>query len=319
MIHVEKHGPVTLIRMARGFMGRPLYWTAAYLVDGLLIDAGPPHTADELLPVVEQALHGDDLRQIVFTHGHEDHIGGLAVLRQRYPAAPVYASWRTRALIEEPSKLNLQFYRRMIWGKPQPVDGVRPLDDLNNRVKTPNYLFRVVETPGHSPDHVSFFEPTQRWLFSGDAFIGGRDRAWSPEFDLFNMMGSLRIMADLRPQRLFPGSGNVRRTPQADLYEKVGYFKKLTAEVARLDGLGMSAPEIVACLFKEEPTIRLWTFGHFSAANLIEACRTYNAIFAPARTSGSATRKQTDSPSFDASQSPGSSTDRSPGHSDAVR
>ena len=38
MIHVEQHGPVLAIRMARGFLGRPLAWTTAYWVDGLLID-----------------------------------------------------------------------------------------------------------------------------------------------------------------------------------------------------------------------------------------------------------------------------------------
>lgn len=36
MIHVEQHGPVTAIRMARSLLGRPVYWTAAYWVDGLL-------------------------------------------------------------------------------------------------------------------------------------------------------------------------------------------------------------------------------------------------------------------------------------------
>lgn len=318
MIHVEKHGAVTLIRMARGLLGRPLYWTAAYLVDGLLIDSGPPHTAHELIPVLEKALYGDELRQIVLTHGHEDHIGGLAALRKRYPAAPIYASWRTRALIEEPSRLNLQLYRRVIWGRPQPVDGVRLLDDLNNRIKTPGYLFRAVETPGHSADHVSFFEPTQRWLFSGDAFIGGRDRAWSPEFDLFNMMGSLRMMADLRPERLFPGSGNVRRTPQPELYEKVGYLKKLAGEVARLEAMNMTVPEMVACLFSDEPPVRTWTLGHFSAANLIEACRSYNALFAE-RAPVVESNARPQAPSSETHQTPGSSTDRSPGHSDAVR
>ena len=27
--------------------------------------------------------------------------------------------------------------------------------------------------------------------------------------------------------------------------------------------------------------LRLWTMGHFSAANLIDACRAYNALTAP--------------------------------------
>ncbi len=279
MIHVEQHGPVTVFRMARAFLGRPIYWTAAYLVDGLLIDAGPRRTAQELVAAVERTLDGQPLRQIVVTHGHEDHIGGLAALRQRFPAAPVYASRRTRTLIEDPDRLAMQRYRRFLWGKPRPLDGVRLLDEIDNRVETPDYILRVVETPGHSPDHVSFFEPTQRWLFAGDAFIGGRDQACSPEFDLFSTLGTLRMLSDLRPERLFPGSGHVRRTPQPELHEKIGYLKRLANEVVKLDALGMTAPEMVACLFDGEPPVRFWTGGHFSATNFIKACRSYNAVF----------------------------------------
>ena len=53
MIQVEQHGSVTVIRMARALLGRPLYWTAAYWLDGLLIDTTrslipPQHRADEI-------------------------------------------------------------------------------------------------------------------------------------------------------------------------------------------------------------------------------------------------------------------------------
>ena len=279
MIHVEQHGAVTVFRMARSFFGRPIYWTAAYLVDETLIDAGPRRTEDELVAAVARVLDGRPLRQIAITHGHEDHIGGLVALRKRFPAAPIYASRRTRTLIENPDKLAMQRYRRFLWGKPRSLDGVRLLDEIDNRLETPDHLLRVVETPGHSSDHVSFFEPTQRWLFSGDAFVGGRDQACSPEFDLFSTLGTLRMLADLRPERLFPGSGHVRRTPQPELHEKIGYFKRLANEVVKLDALGMTVPEMVACLFDGEPPVRFWTGGHFSAANFVKACQSYNAVF----------------------------------------
>ena len=40
----------------------------------------------------------------------------------------------------------------------------------------------------------------------------------------------------------------------------------------------MSVDEVVNNLFKGESSMRLLTGGHFSAANLVEACRTYNAL-----------------------------------------
>lgn len=277
MIQVEMHGPVTAIRMARGLLGRPVYWTAAYFVDGLLIDSGPVCTARELVRVLDKL----PVRQVVVTHCHEDHIGGLAAVRARFPEARLYAARRTMPYIAEPHLLGMQFYRRAIWGMPTAVGGVLTLDLVDEELRTEEYTFRVIETPGHSEDHISLFEPHQRWLFAGDAFIGGRDTAWTPEFNLFGTVGSLRTMASLRPERLFPGSGRVRRTPVPDILEKVNYLTKLAAEVGLLEAKGMSVAEMAAVLFKQKPAITYWSMGHFSAASLIEACRSYNAIFLP--------------------------------------
>ncbi|RIK51338.1 MAG: hypothetical protein DCC57_10855 [Chloroflexi bacterium] len=277
MIHVEQHGPVIAIRMARAFLGRPLYWTAAYWVDGLLIDTGPICTAQQLVRVLDQ-VHVD---QIVVTHSHEDHIGGLAALQARYPQACIYASRRALPVVTDPARLGMQLYRRVVWGKPKPVAQVHTLDEVENIVRTPAYALRVVETPGHSPDHISLFEPTQRWLFCGDAFIGGRDQNWSRDADMFGVLSSLRTLASLRPERLFPGSGTVRRTPLPELHDKIGSLMRLCREVARLDASGLSVDETVVCLFKGESSFRFWTGGHFSAANLVEACRSYNALMAP--------------------------------------
>ena len=277
MINVEQHDSVTVIRMARALFGRPLYWTAAYLVDGLLIDTGPVCTASELVRV----LDASKVEQVAITHSHEDHIGGLAAVRARFPGIPVYAARAALPAIEEPALLNMQRYRQLVWGVPAPQKDVRSLDEVEDVIRTPAHTLRVIETPGHSRDHVSYFEPTYRWLFCGDAFIGGRDIAWAPEFDMFAIVSSLRTMAALRPERLFPGSGTVRRTPLPDLHGKIGDLIQLAGEVMRLEEGGYTTGEIVEMLFKGEPQLRLWTLGHFSAANLVEACRAYNAVTAP--------------------------------------
>ncbi len=277
MIHVEQHGPVLAIRMARGFLGRPLVWTTAYWVDGLLIDTGPRCTVSELLKILSQL----PVNQIVVTHGHEDNIGGLEDIHSRFADAPIYASYHALNVIQEPTRLRLPLYRRLVWGVPKAIKQVRALDDVDNRLKTSNYTFRIVETPGHSRDHISLFEPTQRWLFSGDAFVGGIERTWTRESDLFGVVGSLQTLMSLRPERLFPSSGEVRRNPRPEIAEKIGNLMRLVKEVSRLEAAGMNVDEIVTCLFKGESPLRLWTGGHFSAANLVEACRSYNALMAP--------------------------------------
>lgn len=290
MIDIQSHGSVTAIRMARTFLGRPLYWTAAYWLDGLLIDSGPPCLAGELVQVVEQL----GVEQIVVTHGHEDHTGGLHALHRRFPAAPIRAAEMTIPFITEPDRLGQRLYQRFLWGAPKAVAPVQP---LGLQVKTANFVLRVVETPGHSRDHVAFFEPKQRWLFSGDAFIGGRDRAWSPQFEMFGTISSLRGLAALHPERLFPGSGHVRRTPLPELHGKIGRLLTLCRDVAQLDAVGMPDDEVIRRLCGGESSIRFWTGGHFSAQNLIDACRRYNEVFDPGLELAGKSQPGEDSPS----------------------
>lgn len=275
MIHVEQHGQVLAIRMSRSIFGRPFWWTTAYWVDGLLIDTGPRFAARTLLSVL-QNLHVD---QVVITHAHEDQMGGLSAVLRQYPKVTVYASPHTLPFLHDPKRITLPFYRRLVWGEPQPcVVGVS-LDKVDNLIRTPNYQLRTIETPGHTLDHIVLFEPRQRWLFSGDVFVHSQTSAWAAEADLFGVVSSLRTLAELHPERLFPSDGRISRTPLPELHGKIGHFLQLIREVARLDALGLSTAEIVLRLFQKEPPIHFWTLGHYSAANLIDACRSYNALF----------------------------------------
>ena len=246
-------------------------------MDGLLIDAGPPDTAQALVRVLRN-LRVD---QIVITHGHEERIGGLPALRRAFPAARIYAGVRTLPYLEEPTRLKLPFYRRMLWGMPTPFSDVLTLDVAGNLIQTPDYTLRVVETPGHTPDHITLFEPKQRWAFCSDAFTFGQDTAWNTEADLFAVVSTLRTLDSLHPERLFDGTGRVSRTPRPELHEKIGNLMRLAREVARLEALGLTVPEMVERLFRRESGANFWTLGQLSAANLVEACRSYNTIFMP--------------------------------------
>lgn len=275
MIHVEQHGQVLAIRMSRSIFGRPFWWTTAYWVDGLLIDTGPRFAARLLL----QALRKLQVEQVVITHAHEDQIGGLSAIQQQYPKALIYAAPRALPILAEPEQIRLPFYRRLVWGQPQPCRTAVSLDRVDNLIRTPTYTLRAVETPGHSAEHVALFEPSQRWLFSGDVFIYSQPNAWLAEADLFGVICSLRTLADLRPERLFPSDGRISRTPLPELHGKIGQLLQLTREVARLDALGLTKDEIVLRLFRKEPPLYFWTMGYYSAANLVDACRSYNALF----------------------------------------
>ncbi len=275
MIQVEQYGPVIAIRMARRFMGKPLYWSTAYWLDGLLIDTGPAATAAELVRVLQQV----PVTQIALTHAHEDHIGGLGALRKRYPDIPIYAAERAQPILQDPAQLQMQLYRRLMWGTPTPVEEIVPLNEVGDVVRTPRYTLRAVETPGHSREHVCYFEPSQHWIFAGDAYISGRDRSWAREYDLLGVIGSLQTLAGMEIERLFPGSGNVRRSPTNDILDKIAYLTQLVRDVDRLEAAGMRSEEIATQFFgKEDVNLSFWTQRQFSALHLVEACRSYNSI-----------------------------------------
>lgn len=276
MIHVEQHGQIVAIRMSRSIFGRPFWWTTAYWVDGLLIDTGPRFAVRALL----HALRNLPVDQIVLTHAHEDQMGGLLALLQQYPKVRIYAAPRALPILADPERIALPLYRRIVWGRPQPCRVAVSLDTVDNLIRTATYRFRVLETPGHTPDHIALFEPGQRWLFSGDVFVHSQQNAWAAEADLFGVVCSLRTLAELHPARLFPCDGRISRTPLPELHGKIGQLLQLTRDVARMDALGLTKEEMVLRLFHKEPPLYFWTAGYYSAANLIDACRSYNALFA---------------------------------------
>jgi len=262
MLQVEDDGAVVKFCAARPFFGRPWYRTAAYWVDGLLIDTTCAHTARELL----EATAARPLAQIVNTHCHEDHIGANGLLQRRRGPA-ILAHPLALPVLADPHRQYLQLYRRVFWGRPEPSQG-RPIGAW---VETEHHRFQVIPTPGHCPDHIALYEPAEGWLFSGDAYIGGRDLAARPDYDIYAIIDSLKVLAALPLSRLYPASGTVRtQDPAADLRRKIAQMEEMGAAVRRLHEQGLSVGAIQRRLLGREGQIACLTLGHFRGRYLIE-------------------------------------------------
>jgi glyoxylase-like metal-dependent hydrolase (beta-lactamase superfamily II) len=265
MLRLTTHDEVTRIDSARTLLGRGRYWTTAYLIDGLLIDSGCAHTADELL----HALHGETIGRIVNTHTHEDHIGGNRKL-QREREIPILAHPKAMTVLANPREEQpLQFYRRLFWGWPGPSQG-EPLQD-GQIVFTPKFNFRVIYTPGHSPDHLCLYEPDRQWLFSGDLFVGGRDRALGAGYDIWGILRSLKLVAGLPTSTLFPGCARVRENPKQVLTAKIDYLEQLGQRILDLHAAGRNVSSIAQEVCGGPMWIERLTMGHFSRENLVRS------------------------------------------------
>jgi glyoxylase-like metal-dependent hydrolase (beta-lactamase superfamily II) len=248
--------------MGREYQGRVLYWTAAYLVDGLLIDTGCPHTAEELTGVLE----GQHLDLAVNTHHHEDHVGANHQLQQRFKT-PIMASRGSAPLIAQSPKLLP--YQELVWGHPVPtVPDILPGD-----VETKNYRLDVIETPGHCTGHVAFVEMTRGWCFTGDLFISRQPKAMRPEEDIYEIARSMKKLVDLQTEKLvlFTGLGNVVEDGKAALQSCIDYIHSLSRRVKALNRQEHSASDLVHQLFRRESVLASLTDGHISSENVVRA------------------------------------------------
>jgi len=264
MIRRQNYGEVIRFDLARTIFGKGRYWTTAYWVDGLLIDSGCDYTANELVT----ALGGYEVRTIINTHSHEDHIGGNGWLQRRQPGLPIYAHPKALPILADPAgEQPLQRYRRFFWGYPLPSQG-RAIED-GGEIHGIRYRFQVIYTPGHKEDHLCLYQPQQGWLFSGDLFVGGKDRALGAGSRIEEMIDSLKRVAQLPLKWLFPGCAKVRENPLAHLQAKIAYYEELGEKIRAYADQGWEVSAIAKQLLGGKMWIEWITQGHFSRRNLV--------------------------------------------------
>ena len=164
-----------------------------------VIDPGP----DIPEHLAEVAREAGTVGAVLVTHDHPDHSPG-AIPFARLVGAPVYAMRLAGA------------------------DRLSP----GQRVRAGDLDLTAVHTPGHTSDHVAFFEPGDRVLFTGDAVLGrGTSFLDPPEGDLVRYLRSLRAMLDLDARSIYPGHGPVVLRANDKLREYLAHREEREAQV----------------------------------------------------------------------------------------
>jgi len=252
--------------MARSFLGKDLYPSACYMVPqaGLMVDSGSALFSDRTV----EAARGAGVRTLFLTHSHEDHTGGAPSLLSDLGAS-CFAHPDAIPVLADPRSLRMLLYRRFMFGVPR-VCVARPAAES---FEDGGMRFRVIPTPGHSPDHLVVFEEERGWLFAGDAYIPVPERVFfGTGCDYSVWVETLRALAKLGAERMFTGMGPVNRRPSRALIEKANRLSEISEKVMRLWREGLKETEIAKRLFPGDLAVRLVTGGNYSAVNLVRAC-----------------------------------------------
>lgn len=260
MLIATAYEQVTQIRMSRLPEIRSGSSVAVYLVDGLLVDSGPAHTAQELADF----LKDKSVKIVVNTHYHEDHIAANAILQERYGVGLLAHPLAISRISQRPE---LYPYQEQVWGYPVPS---RP-EPIGEYVTTENLRFDIIPTPGHSDDHICLMEKGRGWLFCGDLFYSTRAVVARPEENQWQIIASLKKIKGLKPRLLFTAAGFVISEPDAKLEQAVQYLEDLGQKVKGLSGKGLSPVQVRQQLFGDENPASEGTQGQFSSENLVKA------------------------------------------------
>jgi glyoxylase-like metal-dependent hydrolase (beta-lactamase superfamily II) len=157
---------------------------------------------------------------ILITHGHWDHLGGVADLAEA-TGAPVHMAAEERIALERindfaPAELPLRPYTPDVL-----LEGDETLD-------LAGITFQTLRVPGHSPAHLAYY--AEGCLFSGDVlFAGSVGRTDLPFGDWDTLVASIRLLADRFPPETIVYSGHGPETTLGDELARNPFLAELRA------------------------------------------------------------------------------------------
>ncbi len=164
-------------------------WSPVFLLDGprpAFFEGGVAFASRLYLHSIKPVLNGRVPEWIFLTHVHWDHCGAVGALRDAYPSCRIGASKRAAEIMRRPKAVQLmtelnQESKKSVAEVPQidpgaihdlrfqPFEVDEVLEDGRIIPLGPDLSVRVIATPGHTKDHLSYFVPEKGILICSEA------------------------------------------------------------------------------------------------------------------------------------------------------
>jgi glyoxylase-like metal-dependent hydrolase (beta-lactamase superfamily II)/8-oxo-dGTP pyrophosphatase MutT (NUDIX family) len=223
----------------------PATHTNCYLIytneELLIIDPGSPYEDEQqaLASNIDELIAaGRRVREIVLTHVHPDHVGGVNALREHLGEVRVAAHRLTAEPIAESIR----------------VDRFIEDDEVITLGGAPEMSLRALHTPGHARGHLCFYEERTGTLISGDNIVGlGSVLIDPPEGNMRDYLRSLERMSALANLSvIFGGHGPAIANPRAKLAEYISHRLEREQRILQAVRQGATTPkDIVSIVYTD--------------------------------------------------------------------
>jgi hydroxyacylglutathione hydrolase len=215
---VSENPALAVDRLELGPIGTNCYVVRATRDAAEAVVVDPGGDAAELSLELDRL--GADVAAILITHGHWDHLGGVADLAEA-TGAPVYMAEDERALLENLPDL----VPEGVIARSYTADTFLKGDET---LELAGIEFETLRVPGHSPAHLAYH--ADGCLFSGDVlFAGSVGRTDLPGGDWETLVESIRMLSDRFPPETIVYSGHGPPTTLGAELERNPFLTQLRA------------------------------------------------------------------------------------------
>ena len=159
-------------------------------------------------------------------------------------------------------------YQRFIWGQSERIS----LLPLGPAVESNNFALEPVHTPGHSKDHMVYWDRSNGWLFSGDLYLGPKIKFFRSDENIMEQIASLKKVLTLDFDTIFCAHNPCLQDGKSKLRQKLQFLEDIVGQIQKLKTAGISKKSIFK---KLDPGIDRWvklmTMGNVSFENMLKS------------------------------------------------